>query len=156
MQKITTFLTFDGRAEEAIELYTSTFGGEVLSSSRWGAGGPLPEGTLMSAELELAGMRLMILNAGPQFSFAQGFSLYVDCEDQAEVDRYWDRLVASGGTPTMCGWLTDKFGLSWQIIPKALPRLMRDPDRAKAGRVIAAMMQMQKIDVAALERAYEG
>jgi predicted 3-demethylubiquinone-9 3-methyltransferase (glyoxalase superfamily) len=155
MQKITTFLTYDGRAEEAVELYTSIFpDSRILKKSYYGEAGPAPKGTLMTAAFELCGQRFVALNGGPSFGFAQGISLYVDCEDQAEVDEYWEKLT-EGGEPGPCGWLTDKFGVSWQIIPRALPELLGDDDPAKANRVMQAMLQMGKIEVDELKRAYQ-
>jgi predicted 3-demethylubiquinone-9 3-methyltransferase (glyoxalase superfamily) len=155
-KKITTFLTFDGRAEEAVEFYTSIFeGSRILSTTRYGAGGPGPEGELMSATFELAGQEFMALNGGPSFSFSQGISLFVDCEDQEEVDELWEKLT-DGGEPGPCGWLTDRFGVSWQIIPRALGELLADEDREKAGRVMQAMLRMGKIEIEGLRRAHEG
>lgn len=156
-QKITTFLWFDGNAEEAIELYTSTFpGSRVTHVARWGKGAPAPEGSVMSISFELAGQAFMALNGGPQYKFSPAISLFVSCESQAEVDRLWERFLSTGGKETACGWLDDKFGLSWQIIPDALMRLMGDPDPQKAGRVAQALMGMKKIDIAGLERAHAG
>ena len=147
--KITPFLWFDGQAEEAMQLYCSIFGNsKVLGIT------PGPGGKAMSVTFELEGQRFIGLNAGPQYRFTEAVSFFVDCEDQQEVDALWSQLTADGGRPGQCGWLKDKFGLSWQIIPKALMRLMSDPDRAKAGRVVQAMMQMGKIDVATLEKAH--
>jgi len=154
MQKITTFLTFDGRAEEAVGLYTSVFSdSRIVSERRYGPVGPGPEGSLMTATFELAGQTFMALNGGPSFGFSQGISLFVDCEDQAEVDRLWDALTADGGEPGPCGWLTDRFGVSWQIIPRALGELLGDPDPEKAGRAMEAMLGMSKIEVEGLRRA---
>jgi predicted 3-demethylubiquinone-9 3-methyltransferase (glyoxalase superfamily) len=133
-RRITTFLTFDGRAEEAVDFYTSIFeNSRILSSTRYDAGGPGPEGQLMSAAFELAGQEFMALNGGPSFTFSQGISLYVDCEDQEEVDELWEELT-DGGEPGPCGWLTDRFGVSWQIIPRALRELLADADREKSCR----------------------
>jgi predicted 3-demethylubiquinone-9 3-methyltransferase (glyoxalase superfamily) len=155
-RKITTFLTFDGRAEEAVEFYTSIFDdSRILSTTRYETGGPGPEGELMSATFELAGQEFMALNGGPSFAFSQGISLFVDCEDQEEVDDLWAKLT-DGGEPGPCGWLTDRFGVSWQIIPRALGELLADEDREKAGRVMQAMLQMSKIEVEGLRRAHEG
>jgi predicted 3-demethylubiquinone-9 3-methyltransferase (glyoxalase superfamily) len=155
-KKITTFLTFDGRAEEAVDFYTSIFdGSRILSSTRYEAGGPGPEGELMSATFELAGQEFMALNGGPSFRFSQGISLFVDCEDQDEVDDLWEGLT-NGGEPGPCGWLTDRFGVSWQIIPRVLGELLADDDREKAGRVMQAMLKMSKIEIEGLQRAYEG
>jgi predicted 3-demethylubiquinone-9 3-methyltransferase (glyoxalase superfamily) len=155
-QKITTFLTFDGRAEEAVDFYTSSFeSSTILSTTRREAGGPGPEGELISATFTLAGQEFMALNGGPSFSFSQGISLYVDCEDQEEVDELWEKLT-DGGEPGPCGWLTDRFGVSWQIIPRALGELLADEDREKAGRVMQVMLKMSKIEIEGLQRAYEG
>jgi predicted 3-demethylubiquinone-9 3-methyltransferase (glyoxalase superfamily) len=155
-KKITTFLTFDGRAEEAVEFYTSIFeDSRILSTTRYEAGGPGPEGELMSATFELAGQEFMALNGGPSFTFSQGISLFVDCEDQEEVDELWAKLT-DGGEPGPCGWLTDRFGVSWQIIPRALGELLADEDREKAGRVMQAMLRMSKIEIEGLRRAHEG
>jgi predicted 3-demethylubiquinone-9 3-methyltransferase (glyoxalase superfamily) len=156
MQKITTFLTFDGRAEEAVDFYVSIFeGSKIVSTSRYGDAGPGAPGTLMSASFELAGQPFIALNGGPSFTFSQGISLFVSCESQEEVDRFWDKL-SEGGEKGPCGWLTDKFGMSWQVIPSALGELLGDEDREKANRVMAAMLQMSKIDIEGLRRAYEG
>ena len=156
MQKITTFLTFDDRAEEAVRFYTSIFpDSRIVSERRYGPAGPGPEGSLMTASFELAGQELMALNGGPSFSFSQGISLFVDCEDQAEVDELWEKLSA-GGEPNVCGWLTDKFGVSWQIIPRRLGELLDDDDLKRANRVMEAMLGMDKIDIEGLEAAYEG
>ena len=156
VHKITPFLWFDNQAEEAASFYVSLFpDSRVISVDRFDD----PEtGKRMAlvATFELAGQRIMAMNAGPHFKLDEAFSFMVDCEDQAEVDRLWEALTAGGGAPSQCGWLKDRFGLSWQIIPRALPRLMSDPDPAKAKRVTAAMLKMQKIDVAALEAAYRG
>jgi predicted 3-demethylubiquinone-9 3-methyltransferase (glyoxalase superfamily) len=154
--KITPFLWFDNQAEEAANFYVSLFqDSRMISVDRFDD----PEtGKQMAlvATFELAGQRLMAMSAGPHFKLDEAFSLSVDCEDQAEVDRLWEALTTDGGQPSHCGWLKDKFGLSWQIIPKALTRLMADPDPAKARRVTAAMLKMSKIDVAALEAAHRG
>lgn len=156
MQKITPFLWFDKEAEEAMNFYCSIFRNSKKGKvSRWGEGGPIEPGSVMTASFELEGLEFTGLNAGPQFKFTEAISMYVDCADQKEVDYYWEKL-SEGGSTQMCGWLKDKFGLSWQIIPSALPRLMSDPDRDKANRVMQAMLQMKKIDVAALERAAKG
>jgi len=157
MQKITPFLWFDNQAEEAMNFYTSIFkNSKVGTVSRYGDAGPGPKGSVMVASFELDGMQFTALNGGPHFKFTEAISLYVNCEDQAEVDYFWNKLCADGGQPSQCGWLKDKFGLSWQIVPAVLPRLLSDPDGAKAGRVMQAMLQMQKIDVAKLEQAAKG
>lgn len=156
-QKITTFLWFDGTAEEAANHYVSLFpDSRITNVARWGKGGPVPEGTVMSVNFELAGQGYIALNGGPMYKFTPAISLFVNCEDQREVDTLWNKFISAGGTPNQCGWLADKFGLSWQIIPKALMELMSDPDPRKAGRVAQAMMKMQKIDVAELKRAHAG
>ena len=155
MQKITTFLTFNDQAEEAVKLYTSVFmNSRILSTSRYGDAGPGPKGGLMTANFEIAGQEFVALNGGPSFNFAEGVSLYVSCADQAEVDEYWEKLSA-GGEKGPCGWLKDRFGVSWQIIPRALGEMLSDPDPAKASRVMKAMLQMKKIEIAKLEDAYE-
>lgn len=148
-KKITTFLTFDGRAEEAVTFYTSIFDDSRILSTT-----PGPAGELISATFELAGQEFMALNGGPSFTFSQGISLFVDCEGQEEVDRLWERLT-DGGEPGPCGWLTDRFGVSWQIIPRALGELLGDEDRERAGRVMQAMLQMSKIEIDGLQRAYD-
>ncbi len=156
MQKITTFLTFDNRAEEAVNLYVSTFkNSRIVSANRYGDGGPGPAGSLMSATFELEGQTFMALNGGPHFTFSNGTSLFVSCETQAEVDELWERL-SEGGEKGPCGWLKDRFGVWWQIIPTALGELLGNPDPAKSSRVMQAMLQMSKIDIAALRRAYAG
>ncbi len=157
MQKsITTFLTFDGRAGEAIKFYTSIFpNSKITSESYYGDNTPMPKGTLMVATFELDGVEMMALNGGPSFKFSQGFSLMVDCKNQEEVDHYWSRLTADGGEEVQCGWLTDKFGMSWQIVPDILIKLISDKDPAKAGRAMQAMMKMKKIDIAGIKSAYE-
>ncbi len=142
VQKIAPFLWFDGNMEEAVKLYTS-----ILPDSKITSINP------MSAEFDLCGVTFMALNAGPQFKFSEAISLFVNCKDQAEVDQYWNAFLADGGAESQCGWLKDRFGLSWQIIPEALGRYMSDPDRAKASRVMQAMLQMKKIIVADLDRA---
>ncbi|HEU4941829.1 MAG TPA: VOC family protein [Gaiellaceae bacterium] len=156
MQKITTFLTFEDRAEEAVDFYTSIFpDSRIVSTSRYGDAGPLPKGTFMSAEFELAGQPFMALNGGPSFTFAQGISLFVSCETQDEVDALWEKL-SDGGEPGPCGWLTDRFGVSWQVIPRVLGELLGDEDPEKAARVMNAMLPMGKIEIEGLRRAYEG
>ena len=151
MNKITPFLWFDTQAEEAMNFYVSIFKNSKVGSVARG-----PDGKTFTVTFELDGQEFMGLNAGPQFKFNESISMFVNCEDQAEVDELWAKLTADGGEESMCGWLKDKYGLSWQIIPKALGELMGDPDPVKAQRVTQAMLQMQKIDVAGLQRAYDG
>jgi predicted 3-demethylubiquinone-9 3-methyltransferase (glyoxalase superfamily) len=156
MQKITTFLWFDNQAEEAAKLYVSLFkDSKITNVSRYGEGGPRPAGTAMIVNFQLAGQEYMALNGGPVFKFTEATSLFVNCETQEEVDRLWNKLT-EGGEESQCGWLKDKFGLSWQIVPTALGELMGDPDPVKSQRVLQAMLKMKKIDVAGLKRAYEG
>ena len=155
MQKITTFLWFDNQAEEAAKLYISLFkNSKVGSISRYGDAGPGPKGSAMMVNFQLDGQEFMALNGGPQFKFTPAISLFVNCETQQEVDELWDKL-SEGGSKGRCGWLTDKYGVSWQIIPAALGKLMGDRDPEKSKRVMKAMLQMDKIDIAALERAHQ-
>jgi predicted 3-demethylubiquinone-9 3-methyltransferase (glyoxalase superfamily) len=157
MQKIHPFLWFDNQAEEAMNFYTSVFKNSKAGKvSRYGEVGPGQHGNVLAASFELEGLEFTALNAGPQFKFTEAISMYVNCESQEEVDYYWDKLTSGGGQPSQCGWLKDKFGLSWQIIPSALPELLSDPDAEKAGRVMQAMLQMQKIDVTKLKQAAAG
>jgi predicted 3-demethylubiquinone-9 3-methyltransferase (glyoxalase superfamily) len=155
MQRITPFLWFDGQAEEAMNFYVSVFkNAKVLGVNRYGKGAPMPEGTVLTASFELNGLKFVALNGGPMYRFSPATSFVVDCEDQAEVDYYWDSLGA-GGKYNQCAWLDDKFGVTWQIVPKQLGQLLSDPDPVKAGRVMQAMMRMSKIDIAGLQRAYD-
>ena len=157
MQKIVPCLWFDDRIEEAAKFYTSVFpDAKITHTSRYGDAGPLPKGKVLTMMFELAGQEFMGLNGGPQFKFSEAISFFVRCETQKEVDHYWTKLTADGGAESMCGWLKDKFGLSWQIVPNALPRYLTDKDAKKAERVMQAMLQMKKIDIAALDRAYAG
>jgi len=156
MQKITTFLWFDTQAEEAANFYVSLFkNSKILSVSRYGEAGPGPKGSVMSCTFQLEGQEFMALNGGPHFKFTPAISLFVKCTSQAEVDELWEKLSA-GGKKDHCGWLTDKFGLSWQIIPVQLGEMLGDRDREKAGRVMQAVLKMDKIDIGGLERAYQG
>lgn len=156
MQKITPFLWFDGNAEEAMNFYTSIFkNSKILSIRRYGEAGPGPKGSVMTGTFQIEGQEFMALNGGPHFKFTPAISFFVNCETQAEVDELWDKLCA-GGETMQCGWLKDKFGVSWQIIPKALGELLDDKDPQKSQRVMKAMMKMIKIDVEGLKRAYEG
>ncbi|MBK7293284.1 MAG: VOC family protein [Holophagaceae bacterium] len=151
MTKVTPFLMFNDQLEAAIAFYTATFpDSEVRQVSRTGQ-----DGAITAAQFVVGGQAFMGYNGGPYFTFSQGFSLFVDCEDQAEVDRYWDRLVAAGATPSQCGWITDPFGVTWQIVPRRFMELIADPNPRKVQGVMAAMMEMVKLDVAALEKAYE-
>jgi predicted 3-demethylubiquinone-9 3-methyltransferase (glyoxalase superfamily) len=155
MQKITPFLWFDNSVEEAANFYVSIFkNSRILNISRWGDGGPVPKGAVMSVTFELNGQEFMGLNGGPTFTFSPAISFFVKCETQQEVDEYWEKLSA-GGKKERCGWLKDKFGVSWQIIPNALGKYLQEKDPAKSKRVMQAMMQMDKIDIQGLQRAYE-
>jgi predicted 3-demethylubiquinone-9 3-methyltransferase (glyoxalase superfamily) len=154
---ITTFLTYQDRAEEAVQLYVSLFeNSKVLSTTRYGAGGPGPSGSVMTMEFELAGQRYVALNGGPHFKFSDGVSLAIACETQEEIDRISAGLCEGGGEQGPCGWLKDRFGLSWQVTPRVLPKLLGDPDPVKSRRVMEAMMKMKKFDIATLERAHRG
>jgi predicted 3-demethylubiquinone-9 3-methyltransferase (glyoxalase superfamily) len=157
MQKITPFLWFDKQAEEAAQFYTSIFkNSKILRVSRYGDAGPGPKGTVMVVNFQLAGQEFTALNGGPLFKFSEAFSFVVNCETQQEVDEYWAKLTSGGGQDSQCGWLKDKFGFSWQIVPTALGRLMSDKDPQRANRVMQALLQMKKLDIATLERAAEG
>jgi predicted 3-demethylubiquinone-9 3-methyltransferase (glyoxalase superfamily) len=154
MQKITPFLWFNDNAEEAINFYASVFkNSKIINTKRWGDGGPVAKGTLMTAVFQLEGQEFMALNGGPHFKFTEAISLFVNCKTQEEVDDLWNRLSA-GGEKSRCGWLKDKFGLSWQIIPSALGELMSDKDPKKSKNVMEAMLKMDKIDIKALQDAY--
>lgn len=156
MQKITPFLWFDNQAEEAMKFYTSIFKNSKIGRvTRYGDAGPGPKGTVMSATFELDGQEFMALNGGPLFKFSPAISFYVNCKTQKQVDELWAKLSA-GGKTDRCGWLTDKFGLSWQIIPSILGELLHDKDPAKSQRVMQAMLQMNKLDIAGLKRAHAG
>jgi predicted 3-demethylubiquinone-9 3-methyltransferase (glyoxalase superfamily) len=156
MQKITPFLWFDTQAEEAAKFYASIFpNSKILNVARYGEAGPGPKGSVMTVEFELDGQRVIALNGGPQFKFTEAISLSVACKTQKEVDRYWSRLLR-GGEEGPCGWLKDKYGLSWQVTPTILGEMLSDPDPKKSKRVMEAMLKMRKIDIAGLKRAYEG
>ena len=156
MQKITPFLWFDGKAEEAANFYVSVFkNSKILNIARFGEAGPGPKGTAMVVSFEIEGQKFSALNGGPQYTFSPAISFLVNCETQAEVDELWAKLTADG-KEVQCGWLTDKFGVSWQIIPRAFMEMMQDKDSVRSQRVFRAMMQMVKIDVEALNRAYRG
>jgi predicted 3-demethylubiquinone-9 3-methyltransferase (glyoxalase superfamily) len=155
MQKITPFLWFDHQAEDAMNFYVSIFkNSKILSLSRYGEAGPGPAGTVMTGTFQIEGQEFMALNGGPAHKFTEAISLFVDCKTQEEVDELWEKL-SEGGEPGPCGWLKDKYGLSWQISPRALGELLNDPDPAKSQSVMKAMLQMSKIDIKALEQAYE-
>lgn len=156
MQKITTFLWFNDKAEEAAKFYVSLFKNSKIDTiGRYGDAGPGPRGSVMTVNFTLDGQQFIALNGGPVFSFTPAISLFVNCETQEEVDRLWDKLL-EGGKPDRCGWLKDRYGLSWQIIPTALGKLMSDPDPQKSRRVMEAMLKMDKIDSRKLEEAYAG
>lgn len=155
MQKITPFLWFDDKAEEAANLYVSIFkNSKIKSISRYGEPGPGPKGQVMTVSFELESVEFTALNGGPHYHFTPALSLFVDCETQEEVDELWEKLSA-GGRKDRCGWLVDKYGLSWQIIPNVLMKLMSDPDPKKSARVMKAMLQMEKIDIQRLQQAYQ-
>ena len=164
MQKITPFLWYDDQAEEAAELYVSVFSdrpgadpdaSKILGVSRYGEAGPGPAGTAMTVTFRVEGQELIALNGGPNFKFTEAISLAVDCAAQEEVDHLWEKL-SEGGEQGQCGWLKDRFGLSWQIVPSALGELMSGPDPERSQRVMTAMLQMGKLDIAGLQRAHEG
>ena len=156
MQKITPFLWFDSNAEEAANFYTSIFkNSRILNVARYGEAGPGPKGSAMTVTFQLEGQQFIALNGGPHYTFSPAISFFVNCETQAEVDEFWNKLSA-GGKEVQCGWLQDKFGVSWQIIPNALMELMSDKDPVKSQRVFKAMLQMTKIDIEGLKRAYRG
>jgi predicted 3-demethylubiquinone-9 3-methyltransferase (glyoxalase superfamily) len=152
-QKITPFLWFDGKAEEAMNFYVSLFkNSKIVNVSRYGDAGPGPKGTVISGTFQLAGQQFHALNGGPQYKFTEAISLFVNCESQEEVDELWEKL-SKGGEKSRCGWLKDKFGLSWQVIPSVLGKMLRDKDPEKARRVMQAMLQMDKIDIKKLKQA---
>jgi predicted 3-demethylubiquinone-9 3-methyltransferase (glyoxalase superfamily) len=155
-QKITPCLWFDMKVEEAVAHYLSIFQhGKIVTTTRYGDFGPGRAGAVMTILFEIEGQRFLALNGGPQFSFTPALSLIVDCADQAEIDRLWERL-GEGGAPGQCGWLTDKFGVSWQIVPSIVPRMMQSADAAVVERVMRAVMPMKKLDVAKLQQAFDG
>lgn len=157
MPKITPFLWFDHQAEEAANLYVSIFkNSKVTSITRYGEAGPGPKGTAMTVQFRLDGQEFIALNGGPHFTFNESISFSVDCKTQEEVDEYWTKLTADGGEEGPCGWLKDRFGLSWQINPSILGKMLSDPDPQKAKRTMEAMLKMKKIDIAELQRAYDG
>jgi predicted 3-demethylubiquinone-9 3-methyltransferase (glyoxalase superfamily) len=157
MSKITPFLWFDNNAEEAVQFYTSIFrNSKILQTSRYPEGAPGPKGSVMTMKFELNGQEFIALNGGPHFKFNEAISFEVNCETQKEIDEYWEKLTSGGGKEVQCGWLKDKYGLSWQIVPAALGQLMADKDPKKAKRVTQAMLKMVKLDIEALKKAYQG
>jgi predicted 3-demethylubiquinone-9 3-methyltransferase (glyoxalase superfamily) len=157
MQKIITFLWFDNQAEEAVNFYVSLFKNSTINNvARYGEAGPGPKGSAMLVSFTLEGQQFQALNGGPIFKFTEATSLYVNCETQEEVDTFWAKFTADGGQESQCGWLKDKYGLSWQIIPSALQRTVGGSDKAGAARAMQAMLKMRKIDIKALEDAYAG
>jgi predicted 3-demethylubiquinone-9 3-methyltransferase (glyoxalase superfamily) len=154
MSKITPFLWFNNNAEEAMNFYVSLFKSASIGSiSRYGPGGPGPEGSVMAASFELEGQQFAVLNGGPMYQFTEAVSFVINCDTQEEVDHFWNALTANGGQESRCGWLKDRFGLSWQVVPRVLPKLLSNPDKAKAGRAMQAMMGMNKLDIQKLEEA---
>ena len=155
-QKIAPFLWFDDQAEEAVNLYTSLFdNSRILRVTRYGDGGPGPKGSVMTVDFVLAGQQFVALNGGPHFKFTEAISFVVNCETQEEVEHFWDQLTADGGQESQCGWLKDMYGLSWQIVPTILMKLLQDPDKEKANRVMQAMLKMRKIETGKLLEAAE-
>lgn len=156
MQKITPFLWFDGKAEEAINFYASVFkNSKITNIKHWGEGSPFPKDQVMMATVELDGIQFYAFDAGPQFKFTEAISFFIECKDQVELDYFWEKL-SQGGEKSQCGWLKDKFGISWQVVPQILGKLMNDSDPEKAKRVMNAIWQMKKIIIADLQKAYEG
>lgn len=157
MQKITPFLWFDGKAEEAVNFYVSLFpNSKVVTISRYGNEVPAMKGKVLTAVFQIDGQEFMAIDGGPQFHFTEALSMLVHCEDQTEVDKLWNALTADGGAESQCGWLKDKYGLSWQIVPNALGEMMSAGDPVKGGRMMQALMKMKKLDIAELKKAYEG
>jgi predicted 3-demethylubiquinone-9 3-methyltransferase (glyoxalase superfamily) len=157
MQKITAMLWFNDKAEAAAKFYVSVFkDAKILETSRYGEGAPAPAGSVMVVRFQLEGQEYTALNGFIDRPFSDAVSLVIHCKDQKEVDHYWDGLLAGGGKPIQCGWLQDKFGFRWQVTPDILLKYIQSPDKAKAGRAMQAMMQMVKIDIAAIEKAYNG
>jgi len=156
MQKITPFLWFDDQAEEAANFYVSVFGNaKILRTVRYGEEGPGPKGTVMTIEFRIEGQEFVALNGGPAFTFSQATSFVVNCTSQVEIDRLWENLT-KGGEPQPCGWLKDRYGVSWQVVPVILAELLNDPDPKKAGRVMKAMLKMGKLEIKPLQKAYDG
>ncbi len=156
MQRITPFLWFNDKAEEAANFYVSTFkNSKIKSVARYGEGGPRPKGTVMTVTFRLNGQDFMALNGGPEFSFSPAISFFVDCRDQKEVDDLWEKLSSDGGEKQQCGWLKDKYGISWQIVPTVLGKLLNDKNAERSQRVMKAMLQMNKLEIQKLKEAYE-
>ena len=156
MQKVLPFLWFDGRAQDAAEFYAGTFDGcRVVDVMRYGEGGPAPAGSVLTVTFEIQGQRFAALNGGPHYTFTPAISFMVHCQTQDEIDRYWARL-AEGGRPMRCGWITDRFGVTWQIVPVALQAMLSSAEKAATARAMGAMMQMVKLDLPALQRAFDG
>jgi predicted 3-demethylubiquinone-9 3-methyltransferase (glyoxalase superfamily) len=157
MQKITPFLWFDNQAEEAVNFYTSVFKNSKMGNiARYGDAGPGPKGSVMTASFQLEGQEFIALNGGPHFKFTEAVSFVVNCETQEEIDYYWNKLISGGGQESQCGWLKDKFGLSWQIVPTMISKLLSDKDAKRSQRVMQALMPMKKLIIADLEKAAEG
>jgi predicted 3-demethylubiquinone-9 3-methyltransferase (glyoxalase superfamily) len=157
MQKITPFLWFDSQAEEAAKFYVSIFkDSKIVGTTHYGEAGPGPKGSVLTVKFQIAGQEFIALNGGPMFKFNESVSFVVNCETQEEIDYFWEKLTAGGGEESRCGWLSDKFGLSWQVVPALLQEMMLDKDEAKSNRVMEAILKMDKLDLATLERAYEG
>jgi predicted 3-demethylubiquinone-9 3-methyltransferase (glyoxalase superfamily) len=157
MQKISPFLWFDGKAEEAANFYISIFkNSKIVNVMRYGEAGPGPKGSVMGVTFQLDGQEFMAINGGPQFTFSPAISFFVKCETQAEIDQFWEELLAGGGKTQQCGWLTDRYGVTWQIVPTVLGQLLQSKDAEKSQRAMRAMMQMVKLDIAALQKAYDG
>jgi len=157
MQPITACLWFDNRIEEAVNFYMSVFkDGKITDTTTYPEGGPQPKGTILTISFEANGQKFLALNGGPQFKFTEAVSFLIECETQDEIDDYWRNLTAGGGEEGPCGWLKDKYGLSWQVAPRLLLEVWKDKDAAKATRAMAAMMQMKKIDIAAIRKAING
>jgi predicted 3-demethylubiquinone-9 3-methyltransferase (glyoxalase superfamily) len=157
MQKITPFLWFDSQAEEAAKFYVSIFkDSKIIGVTHYGEAGPGPKGSVLTVKFQIAGQEFVALNGGPMFKFNESVSFVVNCETQEEIDYFWEKLTAGGGEESRCGWLSDKFGLSWQVVPTLLQEMMLDKDEAKSNRVMEAILEMDKLDLATLQRAYEG
>jgi predicted 3-demethylubiquinone-9 3-methyltransferase (glyoxalase superfamily) len=156
MQKISPFLWFDNQAEEAAKFYASVFKNSRIGRiARYGDAGPGPKGSVMTVEFQLDGQDFVALNGGPEFKFTEAISLSVLCKTQDEIDEFWKKLT-QGGQEVQCGWLKDRYGLSWQVVPEVLPKMMSDPDQEKTNRVMEAVLKMKKLDIATLEKAYSG